>query len=54
MSYAKDWGMNGSLKGKQELSSAEQLALMEKMQKLREAWLEKRARRVRAIQELHC
>ena len=45
--------MNESLKGK-KAATPDQLALMERMQRLREAWLERRMRRIEVIQELHC
>ena len=44
--------MNESLKGKS--LTEEQLTLLEMMQRLREAWLERRLRRIEVIQELHC
>ena len=46
--------MNESLKGKSEPKTPEQLQLLELMQRLREAWLEQRMRRIEVIQELHC
>jgi hypothetical protein len=46
--------MNGSLKGNSKPLTREQTALLELMQKLREAWLEQRMRRIEVIQELHC
>ena len=46
--------MIDSLKGKRKPVEREQLELLEAMQKLREAWLERRMRRVRVIQDLHC
>ena len=46
--------MNESLKGKSKLQATEQLQLLEMMQRLREAWLEARLRRIEVIQELHC
>ena len=46
--------MNGSLKGKSEAVTPEQTKVLELMQKLREAWLEQRMRRIEVIQELHC
>jgi hypothetical protein len=44
--------MNESLKGKP--LTKEQLTLLEMMQRLRDAWLEQRLRRIEVIQELHC
>jgi hypothetical protein len=46
--------MNESLKGKSKPLTTEQLQLLEMMQRLREAWLEARMRRIEVIQELHC
>jgi hypothetical protein len=46
--------MNESLKGKSKPQTAEQLQLLELMQRIREAWLEARLRRIEVIQELHC
>ena len=44
--------MKESLKGKP--LTDEQLTLLAMMQRLREAWLERRMRRIEVIQELHC
>jgi hypothetical protein len=46
--------MNESLKGKSKPLTPEQTQLLEMMQRLREAWLERRLRRIEVIQELHC
>jgi hypothetical protein len=46
--------MNESLKGKSKATGADQLQLLELMQRMREAWLEARLRRIEVIQELHC
>lgn len=46
--------MNQSLKGKSDEQTAEQVELLETMQRLRDAWLERRLRRIEVIQELHC
>ena len=46
--------MNESLKGKPKELTQEQVQLLEMMQRLREAWLERRLRRIEVIQELHC
>jgi hypothetical protein len=54
MSYAKDWLMTDLTKGKTEPLTHEQLELLELMQRLREAWFERRMRRIEVIQELHC
>jgi hypothetical protein len=41
-------------KGKTEPLAPDQLQLLELMQKLRDAWFERRMRRIEVIQELHC
>ena len=41
-------------KGKSESLTQDQLQLLELMQKLRDAWFERRMRRIEVIQELHC
>ena len=46
--------MTDSLKGKKKAPTREQLELLEAMQRLREAWLERRMRRVQVIQDRHC
>jgi hypothetical protein len=46
--------MNELLKGKTKPLTPEQLQLLELMQRLREAWLERRLKRIEVIQELHC
>ena len=46
--------MNESFKGKKKQATPEQLEILEVMQKLRDAWLERRLRRVQVIQDLHC
>jgi hypothetical protein len=46
--------MNGLLKGNAKPLTPEQVEVLELMQKLREAWLEQRMRRIEVIQELHC
>jgi hypothetical protein len=43
-----------SLQGKKKPMTPEQSELLQLMQRLREAWHEKRARRVQVIQDLHC
>ena len=46
--------MNESFKGKSKAQIGDQLQLLELMQRIREAWLEARLRRIEVIQELHC
>jgi hypothetical protein len=46
--------MNELLKGKSKPLTPEQSELLELMQRLREAWLERRMKRVQVIQDLHC
>jgi len=46
--------MNELLKGKSKPRTPEQMELLELMQRLREAWLERRMKRVQVIQDLHC
>jgi hypothetical protein len=46
--------MKESLKGKVKPERAEQLELLERMQRLRDAWLDARMRRIEVIQEQHC
>jgi hypothetical protein len=46
--------MNDLLKGKTQTPTPEQIAALELMQRLRDAWLEARLRRIEVIQELHC
>jgi hypothetical protein len=46
--------MNELLKGKSKPLTPEQMELLELMQRLREAWLERRMKRVQVIQDLHC
>ena len=41
-------------KGKTESLTQDRLQLLELMQKLRDAWFERRLRRIEVIQELHC
>ena len=46
--------MKESLKGKSKPPTEEQVALLEMMQRISEAWLEARMRRIEVIQEQHC
>ena len=46
--------MTDLTKGKMKPLTQDQLQLLELMQKLRDAWLERRMRRIEVIQELHC
>lgn len=46
--------MTDLTKGKTKPRTPDRLELLELMQKLRDAWLERRMRRIEVIQELHC
>lgn len=46
--------MTNLSKGKTKPLTQDRLELLELMQRLRDAWLERRMRRIEVIQELHC
>lgn len=46
--------MTDLAKGKTKPLTKDQLQILELMQRLRDAWFERRMRRIEVIQELHC